>query len=91
MNRSELESFNTYVKFRDYQGNLENLVREYRLDYCGEWNSREDFLEELVRQNKLTVNLSDREELETCLIELFLYDFYGENGYIFKRRIKTTH
>lgn len=80
-NRSALEAFINYFgteylyKFDDY--------------FCGEWNSEEDFAYDLISEcydiDKALGSLSSYFNYNAFCRDLFTYDYYFNNGFVFRR------
>lgn len=74
----------TYYKWEEWQ----NWIADFEDAYCGEWNSEEEFAEDLAVNTGLLDGVDDQIQLyfdwQKWTRDLFLTDYWFSNGYVFR-------
>lgn len=88
MGEAEEGAFWTWAEEKgiDFSERVDDILRRFSDEYIGgTYSSEEEFAEELVRQNE---NLSDFAlyyfDFARYAVELFRFDYWFSNGYVFK-------
>jgi antirestriction protein len=74
----------TYYKWEEW----ENWISDFQDAYCGEWNSEQEFAEDLAVNTDLLNGVPDHIQLyfdwDKWTRDLFLTDYWSSNGYVFR-------
>ena len=87
---ADIQNWDAFEVFMDfYSGNdeeISDLVSKFDDRYQGEWDSEEDFAEQLFDEyyaNDIPENLRYYIDYEKFARDLFMGDYYYENGFVF--------
>ena len=85
------EAVDDYMEFHDELDNFEVIAKRLtsQEDYCGEWDSEEDFARHIVEEcydlERTMGNLAQYFDYEAFGRELFMYDYsMGANNHVFR-------